>query len=123
MATPTRYIDRLLAIAGTDRKVYKEVTIKGQDFSFYMTPMTLAEQQSATKMAKSDDANDFALQLLVNKALDENGQKLLQVDALPLLRNSIEKAEVDKLLLALIENTEEEEVAPVTDLKSVREAA
>lgn len=118
-----RAIDRLLKVAGTDRKIFKEVTIKGEDFSFYMKPLTIAEQQSAQKLAKTDDANDFALQLLVKKALDQDGQPMFQADAVPLLRNSIEKAGVEKLLLALIENNEDEEVAPVTDLKSVREAA
>ena len=113
----------MLQVAGTDRKIFKEVLIKGEDFSFYMKPLTIAEQQAAQKLAKNDDANEFALQLLVKKALDENGQPMFQSDAVPLLRNSIEKVEVEKLLLGLLQNDEDEEVAPVTDLKSVRKAA
>ena len=103
-----RAIDRLLKIAGTDRKIYKEVDIRGEDFSFWMKPLTIAEQQSAQKSAKSDDANDFAIQLLIKKAMDENGAAMFQADAAPMLRNAIEKSEVEKLLLALIREDEEE---------------
>ena len=74
-----RAIDRLLKVAGTDRKIFKEVTIKGEDFSFYMKPLTIAEQQSAQKLAKNDDANEFALQLLVNKALTKMARSLCRL--------------------------------------------
>lgn len=114
-----RAIDRLVKIAGTSRKIRKSVEIKGEDFTFWMTPLTIAEQQSAQKQAKSDDANDFAIQLLVKKALDENGQKMFQADAGPMLRNEIEKTEVDKLLLALIREEETEE-EPALDMKSLK---
>ena len=40
----------------------------GDDFEWFMTPLTLAERAKAQKQAKSDDATDFALQLLVTKA-------------------------------------------------------
>ena len=116
-----RAIDRLVKVAGTDRKIFKEVEIKGQDFSFWMTPLTIAEQQSAQKSAKSDDANDFALQLLVKKAMDKDGNAMFQSDAVPAMRSAIEKAEVEKLLLALIREDEEE--APELDLKSTEKAA
>ena len=112
---------RLMKRAGTDRKIYKQVEIKGEDFSFWMTPLTLAEQQAAQKQARSDDANDFALQLLIKKAQDENGSPMFRLDAIPMLRNAVEKAEVEKLLLALIR--EDEEDAPVLDMKSPQKAA
>ena len=115
-----RAIDRLLKVAGTDRKIYREVDIKGEDFSFWMKPLTIAEQQSAQRSAKSDDANDFAIQLLIKKAQDENGAQMFQADAAPMLRNAVEKAEVEKLLLALIREDEEE--APDLDMKSPKKA-
>ena len=114
-----RAIDRLLRVAGTDRKIFKEVEIRGEDFSFWMRPLTIAEQQSAQKTAKSDDANDFAIQLLIKKAQDENGQPMFQADAAPMLRNAIEKSEVEKLLLALIR---EDEVEDEIEMKSVKGA-
>ena len=108
--------------AGTDRKLQKSVIIKGDEFNFWMTPLTLAEQQAAQKQARSDDANDFALQLLVKKAQDENGQPLFRADAVSMLRNAAEKAEVEKLLLALIRDEEEEDM-PNLDMKSPQKAA
>ena len=113
-----RAIDRLVKLAGTSRLIRRTVNIKGEDFTFWMHPLTIAEQQSAQKQAKSDDANDFAIQLLIKKALDENGQAMFQADAGPMLRNEIEKSEVDKLLLALISQEEEAEEEPAMDMKS-----
>ena len=115
-----RAIDRLLKVAGSNRLIYKEVDIRGEDFSFWMYGLTIAEQQSAQKSAKSDDANDFAIQLLIKKALDKDGQPQYQADAGPMLRNAIEKSEVEKLLLALIR--EDDEVEEATDFKSPSEA-
>ena len=40
----------------------------GSMFEFWMTPLTLAERAKAQKNAKTDDATDFALQLLINVA-------------------------------------------------------
>jgi len=117
-----RAIERLMKIAGTDRKIRKSVDIKGEDFSFWMKPLTIAEQQSAQRQAKSDDANDFAIQLLIKKALDDNGQPMFQADAGPMLKNAIEKAEVEKLLLALIQEEDEEEAEPL-DMKSLKGTA
>ena len=113
-----RAIDRLLKVAGTVRKVRKEVEIKGEDFTFYMTPLTIAEQQAANKQARSDDATDMAIQLLIKKALDVNGQPMFQQDAAAILRNSVDRNEVEKLLLALISSEEEEEEVPALDMKS-----
>ena len=50
----------------------------GSEFEFWMTPLTLAERTRAQKQAKSDDATDFALQLLVSKAKDENNRPFVQ---------------------------------------------
>ena len=52
-----------------------------------MTPLTLAERSRAQKQARSDDVTDFALQLLVSKAKDENGVPLFAVGEIADLRN------------------------------------
>ena len=103
--------ERLQTIAGNDRLLQKQVFIKGEDFSFQMYPLTLAEQKAADKLAKGD-LNDTALQLLCKKALDENLQPMFNVGDIPFLRNTIEKHEIEKLLLALIVADEEEAVLP-----------
>jgi hypothetical protein len=89
----------------------------GTDFDFWMTPLTLAERSRAQKQAKSDDATDFALQLLVTKAKDENGMPLFNQGELADLRNMLPASVVESLMLLLISGEEEEEEV-VTDMKS-----
>ena len=117
-----RAIDRLLKVAGNTRKIRKEVIIKGEEFSFWMTPLTIAEQKAAEKQSRSDDVTDTGIQLLIKKAKDDNDQPLFTVADAPTLRNAIERSEVEKLLLALLVNEEEEEEAPDLDMKSADEA-
>ena len=60
----------------------------GSDFEFHMTPLTWLNA-SAQKQAKSDDATDFALQLLINVARDESQAPLFMAGDLAELRNSL----------------------------------
>ena len=118
-----RAIDRLLKVAGSQRKIYKEVVIKGEEFSFWMTPLTIAEQRAAEKQSRSDDVTDTGIQLLIKKAKDDNDQPLFSPADAPTLRNSIERDEVQKLLLAMFVNEEdEEEEVPELDMKSADQA-
>ena len=39
----------------------------GSEFEMWVAPLTMAERERAQKQAKSDDANAFALQLLITK--------------------------------------------------------
>ena len=91
----------------------------GSEFEFWMTPLTLAERTRAQKQAKSDDATDFALQLLVSKARDENNRPLFNVGELAELRNELPASVVEALMLQLIGEVEEEEEE--LDLKSGEE--
>lgn len=111
-----RAIDWLQDRAGTERMITKTVDVKGEAFTFKHRPLTIIESQAAQKAAKSDDLNDFALQLLVQKALDENGRPLFQADAIMFLKRKVEKATVDALVMALL--NQEEEEAPELDMKS-----
>ena len=84
----------------------------GSEFEYWMTPLTLAERSRAQKQAKSDDATDFALQLLVAKATDELGQKLFAPGEIAELRNALPASVVEALMLQLLadaEPAEEEE--------------
>ena len=90
----------------------------GSEFEFYMTPLTLAERTRAQKQAKSDDATDFALQLLTTKARDENNRPLFTVGELAELRNELPATVVEALMLQLISEAEEEEDEEETDMKS-----
>ena len=93
----------------------------GSEFEFWMTPLTLAERTRAQKQAKSDDATDFALQLLVSKARDENNRPLFNVGELAELRNELPASVVEALMLQLIGEVEEEEEE--VDLKSAEDGA
>ena len=83
----------------------------GSDFAFWMTPLTVAERQRAQKQSKTDDAIDFALQLLISKATDENGAKLFAPGTVAEIRNDLPSSVVDKLITVLLtdENSEEDE--------------
>ena len=81
----------------------------GSEFEFWMTPLTIAERQRAQKQAKSDDAIDFALQLLASKATDENGTKLFAPGELSEMRNEFPASVIDEMLLVLMGAKEEEE--------------
>jgi len=94
----------------------------GEEFEFWMTPLTLAERAKAQKQARSDDATDFALQLLVSKAKDENGMPLFNQGEIGDLRNVLPASVVESMMLKLIgeEEGEEEEQA---DYKSYEGSA
>lgn len=103
-----RALDRLRAACSmaTQRKIV--ALPDGSEFEFWMTPLTIAERQRAQKQAKSDDAIDFALQLLTAKATDENGTKLFAAGELAELRNEFPASVVDDMLLVLMGAKEEE---------------
>ena len=92
----------------------------GSEFEFYMTPLTLAERARAQKQAKSDDATDFALQLLVSKAKDSSGVPLFNAGEIADLRNALPASVVEALMLQLIGEAPEEEEEEF-DMKSVED--
>ena len=81
----------------------------GSEFEYWMTPLTLAERSRAQKQAKSDDATDFALQLLVAKATDENGGRLFNAGDLAELRNALPAHVVEALMLQLLADVQGED--------------
>ena len=95
----------------------------GDDFEFFMTPLTLAQRARAQKQAKSEDATDFALQLLAMKATDENGQKMFDAGDIVEMRNEIPASVAEAMMLQLLADGEREEAEEETDLKSTGKAA
>jgi len=94
----------------------------GSELEWFMTPLTLAERTKAQKQAKTDDATDFALQLLVSKAKDANGVPLFNQGDIADLRNMLPASLVESLMLQLIaEEQQEEEEAPTS--KSTEDGA
>mgnify|MGYP007073307342 FL=1 len=74
----------------------------GEEFVFWSTPLTMAEREKAQKSAKSDDVNLMALQLLVAKALDENGQRMFMAGEVAELKNEVRDEDLQALMLALL---------------------
>ena len=63
----------------------------------------MAERERAQKNAKSDDANAFALQLLLSKALDENGNKLFSPGEIDVLENlEVKDKDLQSMMLAVL---------------------
>ena len=102
-------LDRLKKAVSMKSSVRSVELPDGSVFEFWMTPLTLAERTRAQKQAKTDDATDFALQLLVSKAKDENGMPLFGAGEIAELRNALPASVVEALMLQLIGGEEEEE--------------
>tara|TARA_R100001224_G_C3959513_1_gene128616 strand:- start:301 stop:639 length:339 start_codon:yes stop_codon:yes gene_type:complete len=110
MASNLSALDRLRKAANLEPSK-KEITLSdGSVFEMYVTPLTMAERERAQKQTK-DDANAFALQLLMNKALDENGNRLFKSGEIDVLKNEVKDSDLQKLMLAVI-NEEEEVIDP-----------
>ena len=90
----------------------------GAEFEYWMTPLTLAERARAQKQAKSDDATEFALQLLVAKAKDENGQPMFAPGEVAELRNALPASVVEALMLQLLADAPKDEEDEELDMKS-----
>lgn len=100
-------LDRLRKAANLEPSK-KEVELSdGSIFEMYVSPLTMAERERAQKQAKSDDANAFALQLLISKAQDQNGRKLFNAGEIDVLKNEVKDSDLQTLMLAVI-NSEEE---------------
>ena len=87
--------------------------------SVYWHPLTIAEREAITKKSNANDTNDFALALMIEKALDEKGSKLLQDGDKASLRREVEANVLQEIQLAMIEAGQTKEVSEAkADLKS-----
>ena len=88
-------------------------------FSVYWHPLTIAEREAITKKSNSNDTNDFALALMIEKALDEKGNSLFQDGDKASLRREVEANILQEIQLAMIEAGQNREVSKAkADLKS-----
>jgi len=110
MPVPVRAIDRLRKAANLEPAKKVVELSDGTTFEMWVTPLTMAERERAQRQAKSDDAGAFALQLLISKALDENGKKLFAPGEIDILKNDVKDKDLQSLMLAILsedENAEE----------------
>ena len=107
-----RAIDRLKKAANLEA-VKKTVELSdGSEFEMWVTPLTMAEREKAQKRAGSDDANAFALQLLISKAQDDSGQALFVPGEIDVLKHEVKDKDLQALMLAILTDDEEEAIDP-----------
>jgi hypothetical protein len=106
-STPTRAIDRLRKATNLEPTKKNVELSDGSTFEMWVSPLTMAERERAQKQAKSDDANAFALQLLITKAMDENGTKLFSAGEIDVLKNEVKDKDLQSLMLAILTDDSE----------------
>lgn len=106
---PPSALDRLKAAANLEPVKKVVILSNGEEFEFWRTPLTMAERERAQKPA-GEDLNAFALQLLVQKATDENGKRLFQSGQIAELKNEVRDSDLQSLMLAVISEDSEEGV-------------
>tara|TARA_R100000231_G_scaffold70895_1_gene56079 strand:+ start:140 stop:490 length:351 start_codon:yes stop_codon:yes gene_type:complete len=102
-----RLIDRLVKATDLSKKK-KTVTLSTGVVELWLSPLTMAERQMAQKEAQSDDANEFALRLLINKAYEKGGEeKCFQSGDIDVLRNELKDSDLQKLMFLILQDDEE----------------
>ena len=103
-------LEKLKAIAAQENKLTKhELFIEGQDLTFWSKPLTIAEYQAAKKASKDpEDMLESTARLFVQKALDANGERQYQINALPVIVSLLSMQTAAKLMGAMNEDAEEE---------------
>ena len=107
-----RATDRLKKAANLEAVKRTVELSDGSEFEMWVTPLTMAEREKAQKRAGSDDANAFALQLLINKAKDENGEALFLAGEIDVLKNEVKDKDLQSLMLAILTDDEQEAIDP-----------
>ena len=116
----TRAIELLKNSFGVSQ-LYQHNVIKNDSIilSVYWHPLTIAERESIQKKSISEDANEFALNLMIEKALDKDGVRLFQDGDKASLRREVEANILQEIQLAMIEAGQNKEVSEAkADLKS-----
>ena len=116
----TRAVDLLRNKFGVSQ-LYKHDVRQNDEIilTVYWHPLTIAERESIQKKSGSEDANNYALQLMIEKALDKDGNRLFSDGDKASLRREIEANVLQEIQLAMIEAGINKEVETAkADLKS-----
>ena len=116
----TRAVDLLRNKFGVSQ-LYKHDVIKNDEviFSVYWHPLTIAERESIIKKSGTEDNNDYALQMMIEKSLDKDGARLFQDGDKASLRREIEASVLEEIQLAMVQAGADKEVKQAkADLKS-----
>jgi hypothetical protein len=102
-------------------QLYKhEVKVEGEVvLEVFWHPLTIAERESIQKRTESDDAGDFALNLMIQKALDKEGKRLFADGDRAGLRRDVDASVLQEIQLAMLTSGTEQKVEEAkADLKS-----
>ena len=100
----TRAIELLRNSFGVSQ-LYQHDVIKNDKIilSVYWHRLTIAERESIQKISICEDANEFALNLMIEKALDKDGVRLFQDGDKASLRREVEANVLQEIQLAMLE--------------------
>ena len=116
----TRAVDLLKNRFGVSQ-LYKH-DVKQDDeiiLTIYWHPLTIAEREAIQKKTGTDDTNDYALQMMIEKALDKDGKRIFQDGDKASLRREVEVTILEEIQLAMINAGADKEVKQAkADLKS-----
>ena len=91
-------------------KVKQSLFFKGEEYEFYMSYLTLAQRAKVkSSQQNADDANEFALRLLISKAFTKDGQKMFQDGQYAELKEEWPERELEEAMMKII-NPDEPEV-------------
>ena len=104
----TRAVDLLKNKFGVSQ-LYKHDVIKNDEviLSVYWNPLTIAERESILAKSKGDDGNEFALNLMIEKALDEDGKRLFQDGHKASLRREVNSTILQEIQVAMMTSGDE----------------
>ena len=86
--------------------------------TIYWHPLTIAEREAIQKKS-SQDINDYALQMMIEKSLDVDGKRIFQDGDKASLRREVNVTILEEIQLAMINSGADKEVEEAkADLKS-----
>ena len=102
-------------------QLYKHEVKDGDEvvLEVYWHPLTIAERESIQKKTNEDDSTDFALGMMIEKALDADGKRLFQDGEKAALKNAVDASVLQELQLAMLSSGASNKVEDAkADLKS-----
>jgi len=102
-------------------QLYKHEVKDGDEvvLEVYWHPLTISEREAIQKKTNEDDTTDFALGMMIEKALDVDGKRLFQDGEKAALKNAVEASVLQEIQLAMLSSGTANKVEDAkADLKS-----
>ena len=78
---------------------------KGETYEYWATVLTMAQREAIKRIQKNEnDANEFAVRLLISKALFKDGKRMFQDAQYAEMKNEWPVAEVEEAMLKLLKS-------------------